>query len=58
MSLRARWSRMVIIGGKSGRSMWWGLLVLPYAVGWLMALVDGVVGLVRFFRARAGSAQA
>lgn len=25
-------------GGTSGHSMWWGLLTLPYVVGWLMAL--------------------
>jgi len=25
-------------GGKSGRSMWWGLLVLPYLVGWSMGI--------------------
>jgi hypothetical protein len=37
------------IGGKSGHSMWWGLLILPYPAGWLMAVVGGVVGLVRFF---------
>jgi len=40
------------IGGQTGRSMWWGLLVLPYPVGWLMALAGGVVGLVRVFRGR------
>jgi hypothetical protein len=26
------------IGGKSGNSAWWGLLLLPYPAGWLMAL--------------------
>jgi hypothetical protein len=25
-------------GGTSGLSMWWGLLILPYLVGWLMAI--------------------
>jgi len=25
-------------GGTSGRSMWWGLLLLPYLAGWLMAI--------------------
>ena len=40
------------IGGQTGRSMWWGLLVLPYPVGWLMALTGGLVGLVRVFRGR------
>jgi hypothetical protein len=46
------------IGGKSGRSMWWGILILPYPVGWLMALGGGVAGLVRFFKARVQRAQA
>src|SRR5262252_107521 len=27
------------IGGTSGHSMWWGVLILPYPVGWLMALL-------------------
>jgi hypothetical protein len=40
------------IGGSTGRSMWWGLVILPYPVGWLMALAGGVAGLVRFFRSR------
>ena len=30
------------IGGNSGRSMWWALLLLPYPIGWLMGLVFGV----------------
>lgn len=38
------------IGGRSGRSMWWGILILPYPLGWLMALVGGVAGLVRLFK--------
>ncbi|HVT73129.1 MAG TPA: hypothetical protein VHD61_08335 [Lacunisphaera sp.] len=25
-------------GGDSGRSLWWGLLILPYAAGWVLAL--------------------
>ena len=40
------------IGGKSGHSMWWGLLILPYPAGWLMTLLGGVVGLMRFFKGR------
>lgn len=40
------------IGGESGRSMWWGVLMMPYPVGWLMALLGGVIGLLRFFKAR------
>ena len=38
------------IGGKSGHSTWWGLLLLPYPAGWLMALAGGVAGLVRASR--------
>lgn len=26
-------------GGNSGLSWWWGILVLPYPVGWLMAII-------------------
>ncbi len=29
-------------GGDSGRSMWYGLLLLPYPVGWVIGLVGGV----------------
>jgi hypothetical protein len=25
-------------GGTSGRSWWWGVLILPYPVGWLLGL--------------------
>ena len=25
-------------GGKSGRSMWWGVLILPYLIGWSMGM--------------------
>jgi len=28
------------IGGASGHSMWWGLLILPYPVGWLVGIVS------------------
>jgi hypothetical protein len=43
-------------GGRSGRSMWWGILILPYPMGWLMSLAGGVVGLVRFFKAKGQAA--
>ena len=26
------------IGGKSGLSMWWGVLILPYLIGWSMGI--------------------
>ena len=37
------------IGGSSGRSDWWGLLVLPYAAGWVMGVVGGVLTLLQSF---------
>jgi hypothetical protein len=40
------------IGGRSGYSMWWGLLILPYPVGWLMALLGAVISSLRFFKAK------
>jgi hypothetical protein len=33
-------------GGKSGHSMWWGVLVLPYVAGWVMALALIVTTLI------------
>jgi hypothetical protein len=30
-------------GGKSGRSNWWGLVLLPYPVGWIMGLVGAIL---------------
>ena len=38
------------LGGHSGRSMWWGITILPYPVGLLMALVGGVIGLMRLVK--------
>ncbi|MCX6925055.1 MAG: hypothetical protein NT154_17855 [Verrucomicrobia bacterium] len=40
------------IGGRSGHSVWWGVLMLPYPAGWLMAVAGGVAGLVRYFKGR------
>jgi hypothetical protein len=45
------------IGGKGGHSMWWGILILPYPAGWLMALGGGVAGLVRLFKTRRQAAR-
>lgn len=35
------------IGGKSGHSMWWGVLTLPYPVGWIMGIVSLLIRLIR-----------
>jgi hypothetical protein len=40
------------IGGRSGHSMWWGVLMLPYPIGWLMALVGAVILTLRYFKTR------
>jgi hypothetical protein len=34
------------IGGKSGHSLWWGIFILPYPAGWILALVGAVRSLV------------
>ena len=38
------------IGGNTGRSMWWGLVILPYPVGWIMALVGAILRLIEAFK--------
>ncbi len=38
------------IGGRSGRSMWWGLFILPYPVGWILGLVGVILRLVESFK--------
>jgi len=30
------------VGGTSGRSSWWALVLLPYPVGWILGLVGGI----------------
>lgn len=40
-------------GGDSGRSNWWGALLLPYAAGWLLSVVGCTREVVRQFTARA-----
>lgn len=32
-------------GGQTGRSNWWALLLLPYPIGWLLALSGALRGL-------------
>ena len=29
-------------GGTTGLSIWWGLTILPYPIGWAVALVGGI----------------
>ena len=30
------------VGGSSGRSGWWALVILPYPVGWLIGIVESI----------------
>jgi hypothetical protein len=49
------------VGGKTGRSMWWLLLCVPYPVGWLLALGGIIVRVMRWLRgnpSQAGTARA
>lgn len=41
------------IGGTSGRSMWWGLVLLPYPIGWLLGVASLRVRLIEFRKVRA-----
>jgi hypothetical protein len=38
------------LGGGTGRSLWWGVVVLPYPVGWVMGLVGAVRWLLTWHR--------
>jgi uncharacterized membrane protein len=38
------------IGGRAGRSMWWGVTILPYPVGWLIGMVGSILRCVEYFR--------
>ncbi len=33
------------IGGNAGRSMWWGLLIVPYPIGWMAGVVGAAAAL-------------
>ena len=40
LGVGAMWGLSMVggFGGNSGRSMWWGLLILPYLIGWSMGI--------------------
>jgi hypothetical protein len=44
LGVAAMWGMSALggIGGSTGRSMWWALLLLPYPVGWVLSLVGAV----------------
>ena len=43
-------SAMGGFGGTTGRSIWLGVLILPYPLGWILGLVGGILVLVQSFR--------
>ena len=40
------------IGGKTGHSLWWGLVLLPYPIGWLLGMANLVSRLINRVRHR------
>jgi len=44
------WSNVGGFGGTSGRSMWWALTLLPYPIGWLMAIAAILRNVVNHWR--------
>jgi hypothetical protein len=45
------------VGGDTGRSMWWALVLLPYPVGWIMGLVGAILRLIESFKGQASAEQ-
>jgi hypothetical protein len=40
------------LGGTTGRSLWWGLIVLPYPIGWIMGIVGLGIRLIEFIKVK------
>jgi hypothetical membrane protein len=40
------------LGGTTGRSLWWSLILLPYPIGWIMGIVNLVARLSKFLKSR------
>jgi hypothetical protein len=38
------------IGGNTGRSMGWGLVVSPYPLGWLLGIVGAILAMIDAFK--------
>jgi purine-cytosine permease-like protein len=46
------------LGGTSGRSLWWGIVILPYPVGWIMGIIGIVARLIEFIKTSRQQVQA
>lgn len=44
------------VGGPSGTSTWWALTIVPYPIGWILALVAAALALLDSFRHRPATA--
>jgi hypothetical protein len=51
-------SRFGGVGGETGRSLWWAVVILPYPVGWFVSLAGGMLSFVEFFSDTTGPAEA
>jgi len=40
------------LGGNTGRSLWWGLIILPYPIGWVIGIIGIVLRLIESFKNR------
>jgi purine-cytosine permease-like protein len=40
------------LGGTTGRSLWWGLVILPYPVGWIMGIIGLILRLIEFVKGK------
>ena len=40
------------LGGSSGHSLWWGIVILPYPIGWVMGIVSLVAQLNEYLKAK------
>ena len=38
------------LGGSRGHSLWWGLLLLPYPIGWLLGILGSALALTEPWR--------
>ncbi len=48
-------SAMGGLGGKTGHSMWWALVLLPYPIGWLLEMANLIArGIERLRHRQAG----
>jgi hypothetical protein len=55
LGFAALWAMSAIggVGGDSGRSKWWALVLLPYPAGWVMGMVGAILGLTEASKGRA-----